>query len=77
MTELTDDDKGKKVVNAAGDTIGRVSGVRGGRAYVDPDTGLTDSIMAALGWSDIDEDDYAVDEDQIDTVTDDEIRLTR
>ncbi len=77
MTELTDADEGKNVVTADGDKIGMVSGVRGGRAYVDPDAGMTDRIKSMLGWEDVDEDDYALEESEIDTVTDDEIRLKR
>jgi len=74
-TELTDDDEGKKVVNADGDEIGVISGFRGGQAYVDPDPGLTDKIMSTLGWTDVDEDDYALDTDQVEAVTDDEVRV--
>jgi len=74
-TELTEDDEGKKVVNADGDEIGVISGFRGGQAYVDPDPGLTDKIMSTLGWADVDEDDYALDTDQVEAVTDDEVRV--
>jgi len=77
MTEFTDDDVGKRVVNANGDTIGLVSGVDSGSAYVDPDPGLTAKIRSRLGWDDIDENDYALDSSHVDAVTDDEIRLSR
>lgn len=77
MTELTNDDEGKTVVTADGDTVGMVTGVEGDRAYVDPDAGLTDQIKSTLGWENVDEDDYAVEASQIDDVTDDEIRLSR
>ena len=76
-TTVTDEDKGKKVVNANGDVIGQVSGTRGGTAFVDPDPGVTEQIMSKLGWSDIDDDDYRLDESKIETITDDEIRLQR
>jgi len=72
---LTEDDEGKTVVDTNGDKIGIVSGVRGGTAYVDPDPGLTDSLKSRLGWGDVDQDDYPVDDAHIETVTDDEIRL--
>ena len=75
-TELTEQDEGKKVVNHDGDQIGVVSGFRGGQAYVDPDPGMAEQIMSALGWSDVDEDDYALDDDRVAEVTDDEVRLT-
>ena len=75
-TELTEKDEGKKVINAEGDEIGVVSGFRGGQAYVDPDPGMTDKIMSTLGWTDVDEEDYALNEDQVAEVTDDEVRLS-
>ena len=77
MTELTENDEGKPVKTADGEQIGMISGVRGGRAYVDPDAGITDRIKSMLGWEDVDEDDYALAESEIDTVTDDEVRLSR
>lgn len=72
---LTEEDEGKKVVDSSGDEIGIVSGVRGGTAYVDPDPDLTENIKSRLGWGDVDQDDYPLDDSQIETVTDDEIRL--
>jgi len=77
MTELTENDEGKPVKTADGEQIGMISGVRGGTAYVDPDAGITDRIKSMLGWEDVDEDDYALAESEIDTVTDDEVRLSR
>lgn len=74
---ITDEDEGKRVVNADGDTIGIVSAIRNGTAYVDSDPGITDKIMARLGWDGIDEDHYPLERSQIDTITDDEIRLKR
>lgn len=72
---ITDDDEGKQVVNAAGEKIGMVTGVKAGTAYVNPDPGIADSIRSKLGWGDVDKDDFALQEDRIDTITDDEIRL--
>jgi hypothetical protein len=77
MTELTENDEGKPVKTADGEQIGMISGVRGGTAYVDPEAGITDRIKSMLGWEDVDEDDYALAESEIDTVTDDEVRLSR
>jgi hypothetical protein len=75
-TTLTSTDEGKDVVNATGDTIGRVIEVQHGTAHVDPDPGLTDSIMSKLGWAESDEDTYQLDSSAIETVTDDEIRIS-
>ena len=74
-TNITDDDEGKRVVNSTGEKIGMVTGVRAGTAYVDPDPGITDSIRSKLGWGDVDQDDFALQEDRIEAITDDEIRL--
>lgn len=73
---LTEDDEGKDVVDTNGETIGIVSSVRGGTAYVDPDPGLTDTIKSKLGWNEPDTDDYPLDDSRVDTVTDDEVRLS-
>ena len=72
---VTDDDQGKAVVDSNGQKIGMVTEVRSGTAYVNADPGLTDTIRSKLGWGDADEDDYALEENRIHTVTDDEIRL--
>lgn len=74
---LTEDDEGKNVVNAEGDPVGLVTSVEHGKAHVDPDPGLTDTIRSKLGWGDADEDSYELDASSIETVTDDEIRLSR
>lgn len=74
-TNVTEDDKGKQVVNFRGDKIGVVSDVDNGAAHVDPDPGMTDKIRSKLGWNDADQSDYKLQQDRIDQVTDDEIRL--
>jgi hypothetical protein len=72
---VTDDDEGKAVVDAHGEKIGMVTEVRSGTAYVNADPGITDTIRSKLGWGDADQEDYALEENRIHTVTDDEIRL--
>jgi len=52
-----------------------VTEVRSGTAYVNADPGITDTIRSKLGWGDADQEDYALEENRIHTVTDDEIRL--
>ena len=76
-TNITDDDEGKSVVNADGETVGMVAEVSGGTAHVDPDPGITDKIKSKLGWGDMDDDTYPLQEANVDAVTDDEIRLKR
>ena len=75
MQHITEEDVGKSVVNQTGEKIGTVSGVQGGTAYVDPDPGLGDSIKAKLGWDDPSSDDFQLEEQNIESVMDDEIRL--
>lgn len=75
MATITDDDEGKNVV-IDGEQVGIVSEVRGGRAYVEPDPSMTDSIKSKLGWGEANEDTYPISDDTISEVTDDEIRLT-
>lgn len=75
---LTEADEGKEVINADGNQIGRVVKVERGRAHVDPDPGLTDTIRSKLGWGkDDDDEDYVLNTSSIDTVSDDEIHLSR
>ncbi|SEP61521.1 PRC-barrel domain-containing protein [Natrinema salaciae] len=74
---FTDDDEGKRVVNANGDEIGMVKNVSGGTAHIDPDPGMTDTIKSKLGWGDHDEETYPLDDDHVESITDDEIRLQR
>jgi hypothetical protein len=76
-TNITGDDEGKGVVNADGDRVGLVKEVSGGTAHIDPDPGVTDKIKSKLGWGDMDEDTYPLQEANIDAVTDDEVRLKR
>ena len=75
QTNITEDDTGKPVVNSAGEKVGMITGVEAGTAYVDPDPGITESIRSKLGWSKVDQDDFALQGDRIDTITDDEVRL--
>ncbi|WP_290813511.1 hypothetical protein [Halovivax sp.] len=74
-TTIHDDDRGKTVYNEHGDEIGVVTEVRHGTAHVDPDPGLTDSIKAKLGWGDIDDDTYPLQEDAIAHIDDDGVHL--
>jgi len=74
-TSFTESDEGKSVVNQSGTTIGRVIEIDGDSAYVDPDPGLTDSVMSKLGWGSRDEDSYLLKSDTVGTITDDEVRL--
>ena len=75
--KLTAEEEGKRVVNKAGKKVGMVSKVEGHRAHVDPDPGIGDTIKSKLGWGDADEDTYPIEESDIESVDDDEVRLKR
>lgn len=75
--QLTESDEGKSVVNTNGDQVGRVMKVEHGRAHVEPDPGLADTIRSKLGWGDGDEETYELDDSTIETVSDSEIHLNR
>ena len=74
-TNVTEDDEGKPVIDPEGETVGMVTEVRAGTAYVNPSPGITDTIRSKLGWGSADEDDYQLDSDRIDAIMDYEIRL--
>lgn len=74
-TTITDDAVGKDVMNGQGEKIGIVTAVNHGTARVDPDPGITDTLKAKLGWEDEDQEDYPLPDQEIASVTDDEIRL--
>lgn len=74
MARFSEDDEGKSVV-MGDEKVGMVTSVEHGTAYVDPDPGITDRIKATLDWGDRDEDTYPLQEDAVDTITDDEVRL--
>jgi len=71
----TDSDEGKKVMNAHGDEIGRVTEVRGDTAYVDPDPGMMDTMRSKLGWGDADKDTYPLKDQDVTEITDDAIHV--
>ncbi|ARS91333.1 hypothetical protein [Natrarchaeobaculum aegyptiacum] len=75
--EFTKDDEGKRVVDADGEQIGIVESVESGTPHVDPDPGMADTIKSKLGWGDADEETYKLDEQNVESISDDEIRLER
>ncbi|WP_435346367.1 PRC-barrel domain containing protein [Haloarchaeobius sp. HRN-SO-5] len=74
---FTDDDRGKRVVNADGDKIGMISNVQGDVAHVDPDPGITDQIRSKLGWDTAGQEEFRLDQSKVNTITEDEVRLKR
>ena len=75
--EFTADDEGKRVIDADGEQIGLIESVTQGEAHVNPDPSVTDTIKSALGWGEADEETYKLDRKNVDTITEDEVRLRR
>lgn len=76
MTEFTDDDEGKTVVNPVGEEVGIVELVSDGTAYVEPHPNWTDRIKARVGWEDTpDASEQHLEEQFVDEITDDEVIL--
>lgn len=77
MARFTEEEEGKKVVNADGDEVGIVKSVEDGTAYVDPDPNVADTFKSAIGWGDAGEDTYALKENNVEAITDREIQVRR
>lgn len=71
---FTETDEGKPVV-MGDEKVGMITRVEHGTAHVDPDPGITDKIKSTLDWGDRDEDTYPLQEERVETITDDEVRL--
>ncbi|WP_132058025.1 PRC-barrel domain containing protein [Halorussus amylolyticus] len=74
MANFTERDEGKPVV-MGDEKVGMISRVEHGTAHVKPDAGITDKIKSTLDWGDADEDTYPIEENHVETITDDEVRL--
>lgn len=72
---IRDDDEGKPVFNERGERVGIVAEVDHGTAHVDPNPGLADQIKAKLGWGDVDDDTYPLQEETIERISDDGVHL--
>ena len=72
---FTDDDVGKPVVSATGETVGTVVGVDAATAQVDPDPRMANSLSAVLEWERDPGDPVPITADAVDRITDDAIRL--
>jgi len=75
MATLTSEDEGKFLVDVEGEQLGIITAVEENTAWVDPEPGLGEAVLAAFGWTDKGEDDYTVEGDVVDTVTGEEVRV--
>ncbi|PGF16783.1 hypothetical protein CP556_12085 [Natrinema sp. CBA1119] len=72
---VTDDDVGKPVESADGETLGTVVSVDPEGAHLDPEPDMTDSITAVLDWEPASGDIVPLEDDAIDEITEDAVRL--
>ncbi|WP_226039032.1 hypothetical protein [Natrinema sp. DC36] len=72
---VTDDDVGKSVESADGETLGTVVDADAERAHLDPEPDMTDSIKAVLDWEPETGDVVPLEDDAIDEITDDAVRI--
>lgn len=73
--EITEEHEGISVFNADERRIGIIASVENGTAYVNPDPNIVEEFGAKLGWGNVDQETHPLGEEQIATVTDDEIIL--
>ncbi|WP_090619912.1 hypothetical protein [Natrinema salaciae] len=70
---LTDDDVGKTVVDTEGKQLGIVAKVENDRAAVDLEPSLAEQLLVSLGKEREDEEDYAVTEDMLERVDNEDV----
>ncbi|AFZ72171.1 hypothetical protein [Natronobacterium gregoryi] len=77
MAVLSTEDEGKFLMDVRGEQIGIVTEVDPVEqvAYVDPDPSLTQAWLQSLGRGDAGEDDLEIPAENVETVTDSEIRV--
>lgn len=76
VVSLSKSDEGKTVVHN-GEAVGRVTEVRAGTAYVDPNPTLAGALKSKLGWGSTADDveTYPLEDYMVARIVDDEIRL--
>lgn len=75
VATLSDDEVGKKVIDAEGKELGIVAKVENGEAAVDPNPSVAEHLLAKIGVEGEDEEDYLVTDGMIDRVDDDTVVL--
>lgn len=73
--QFNPDDEGKPVVTDAGEVVGDVDRVQGGKAYVKPEPGLLDGHGSLLGSHWMGMDPVPLDERRVESVTDEVVVL--
>lgn len=78
MSQFTEDDEGKTVINPVDEEVGIVQTVEEGEAYVDVHPDFVDRIKADVGRGDdpsIDE--YRIEDAHVEEITDDAVHLNQ
>ncbi|WP_394739149.1 hypothetical protein [Natronococcus roseus] len=75
VATLSDDEVGKKVIDAEGKELGIVAKVEDDRASVDPNPSVAEHLLAKIGVEGEDDEDYLVTESMVDRVDDDTVVL--
>jgi hypothetical protein len=77
MTVLSTQDEGKFLMDVKGEQIGIVTEVDAEDqvAYVEPEPGVGEAIIQGFGYGDKNEDDIEVPVENVETVTDTELRV--
>ena len=75
VATLSDDEVGKKVIDAEGKELGIVAKVEDSQASVDPNPSVAEHLLAKIGVESEDDEDYLVTEGMVDRVDDDTIVL--
>ena len=74
--QVDDSHEGNEVVDADGETVGIITGVEDDTIYVDPNPDLTDRLKADLGWGGGDESDRTIQQNQVEDVQGNAIRVS-
>lgn len=78
MTQFTEDDEGKTVVNPVGDEVGIIEIVKDGAAYVNPHPDWSDRIKAEIGWKDDpDMTEQPLEDGHVAEITDEQVYLSQ
>ena len=72
---LTEDETGKTVVDSEGTRLGTVAEVNHGRAQVSADESTVEKMRTELGSGGTESETYALDDESIAEITDDEVVL--
>ncbi|WP_049888728.1 hypothetical protein [Natronococcus occultus] len=75
VATLSDDEVGKKVIDAEGKELGIVAKAENGEAAVDPNPSVAEHLLAKIGVEGEDDEDYLVTESMVERIDDDTIVL--